>query len=704
MTMSPVSKKSRSSLRATCYHRKSGSNGAPLSSVALLITLLWGGSHSDPLLAQPEPVASANSVAEYSESGASEVERLWALLISIEGQLHSLLSMPPAPNPLGEVETCVRKNPGEHLADALSKEADAVDSNNGFSVNGFYTSDSITDEDGRAGRGFVELSWELLDQGVRGNNKDAEALRRRAELERLLAGESTSQQRLRCQRDQIHQLFAPLQLDVRSLQLRLLEPVYEYERRAYFKGWSYLDELLVSERDLLLIRRELSYLDDVVTGTASVVPPTIDVNMPLLLGAIDNDGRFAKAKELSDSLSRAQYEAEQRQRLRVFLRQEVDESGNPDDVVAGLRFSVPLGAPRTYALEERLRYNEASASLASWERTAIVRSAYLEVREQLERVIKSQYALERSQERLRRSIAEYRLNQSASLPIAVERLKALLAATDELLSTKEVLYRRIGEMLVHSRLPYDEAFIEFVPIDEPQRGRSGNRSLYLWKDEFAAVDNQRLLDIAASKSLSRLSVSAGQQLDHDKLEDLLRRERRPEVELLLGDALWLRDDNWDAALERILQRMEDYPGLSLHLDIEPQQLPEYGESREELLEKYLLFVTTLRERLPIDTSLRLSVPAHWPMSQYLALAKLAEELSIMAYGTGGDRAIDLAMELSEYLPSRKLRWALNLSDFPSEWQLEEQIRELSRETEVRRFAIHGADGWLGLSGVSNEAP
>lgn len=357
-------------------------------------------------------VASTSMASAQGQPPDDEREPLWALLQDIDHQIHGLLAGPGTQATFTSLERCDGESPRQHLAKALHVEAGRQDADQGFRLNGFYTGEDIVNEDGNSGRGFVELSWELLNGGYLGNKRQADLLRSRAEMEDLLAAGEARAQTLRCQRDRVHRLFAPLRLDIESQLLRLLEPVHDYERRAYFEGWSHLDELLVSERDLLLAR----------------------------------------------------YEADQKHRLRVFLRQEVDGSGNPDDVVAGLRFSIPLGAPRTVALEERRRYNEASAALAGTERSAIVRSAYLEVREQLQRVIDAHYAVSRAAERARRSLAEYRLRGEGSLPVAVTPIKALLQSADTAASGQEVLYRRIFETLAHARVPFDDNLLQVVPV------------------------------------------------------------------------------------------------------------------------------------------------------------------------------------------------------------------------------------------------
>ncbi|WP_131917594.1 hypothetical protein [Chromatocurvus halotolerans] len=645
------------------------------------------------LIALPEPATAQTATPE------NERDPLWTLLEDIDANVQRLLSGPRTPAVFTTLERCEGESPRRHLADALDSEASLQDADQGFRLNGFYTGNDIVNEDGNPGRGFVELSWELLNGGYVGNNRQADLLRSRAEMETLLAEEETRSQTLRCQRDRVHGLFAPLRLDIQSLLLRLMAPVHAYERRAYFQGWSHLDELLVSERDLLLAQREIDYLSSIVREGSVGLPPVIDIDMPALMDAIERDNRFQRARELSDDISRARYDAAQQNRLRVFLRQEVDGSGNPDDVVAGLRFSVPLGAPRTVALEERRRYNAASASLASAERSAIVRSAYLEVREQLQRVIDAYYAVSRAAERARRSLAEYRLHGEGSLPVAITRVKSLLQSADTAASGQEVLYRRIFETLAHARVPFDDKFLQFVPLTPELRARSGHRALYLWSGDFNGAPNEVLLDLAAAKRLDRFSISAGRQTDLEKLRALLAQQARPEVELLMGDVAWLDPDAFPRTRDRILNTLEAAGvtrDMALHLDVEPQQHPDYSRDRDTLIDEYLALIGGIRKALPQDMPLRLSLPAHWPESRYAELALIADELSIMAYGQSREAGIGKAMMLAQTIPGHKLRWVLRASDFPNELALESHMRDLQRLVGIERFAVHGYDDWLAL--------
>lgn len=636
-----------------------------------------------------------------------EREQLWTLLQNLDQDLSAVLEQPRRPALLTPLESCAEDSPRQHLAAALEREAQARDSDQGLRLNGFYTSEDMRREDGDSGRGFVELSWDLLDGGVIGNNREAALLRSRAELESLLAADESAAQRLRCQRDRVHELFAPLRLDVQSLSLRLLEPVYDYERDAYLRGWSHLDEFLVSERDLLLARRDVSYLSGIARRVTAGLPPVIDIDMAALMAAIASDDREQRLRELGDEVDRARYEAAQRQRLRVFLRQEIDGSGDPDDVVAGLRFSVPLGAPRSVALEERRRYNDASAALAGARRSAIVRSAYLEVREQLERVIDAHYALQRSRERARRSLAGYRLNGRGDLPVAITRLKAMLEGAHTVAAAQEVLYRKILETLTHARVPYEARFLTPVPLEPALRGRGGHRALYLWSAAFNDTPNPRLRDIAAARRIDRLSVSAGDATDADKLRALLAMPRRPQVELLLGDVGWLREDRAEAARQRILHRIDSLAGgrdIAVHLDIEPQQHPDYSRQRGALLASYLGFMRQLRRELPLGVALHLSVPAHWDDEVYRALNELADELYVMAYGMSAQRSLDRALVLQDSVAPHKLRWTLRAADFSSGFALESRLQDLQRRVGLTRFAIHDYRDWLALQGADDASP
>lgn len=176
-------------------------------------------------------------------------------------------------------------------------------------------------------------------------------------------------------------------------------------------------------------------------------------------------------------------------------------------------------------------------------------------------------------------------------------------------------------------------------------------------------------------------------------------ERRPEVELLMGDVAWLEPDVFERARDRVLTRLEEVGSagdLALHLDVEPQQHPDYTRDRSTLLDHYIELMSGIRQALPRDVPLRLSVPTHWPEARYAELALLADELSIMAYGQSPEAGLGKAMKLAQVIPMHKLRWVLRASDFPDEFVLESHLRDLQRLVGIERFAVHGYDEWLAL--------
>ena len=95
------------------------------------------------ILLLSETFLASSTLGQAAPATASESQRLWDLVISLENQLHQLLTLPPSPRALGGIESCEIESPSALMADALRKEAEAVDADNGFRINGFYTSEDI---------------------------------------------------------------------------------------------------------------------------------------------------------------------------------------------------------------------------------------------------------------------------------------------------------------------------------------------------------------------------------------------------------------------------------------------------------------------------------------------------------------------------------------------------------------------------------
>ncbi len=144
-----------------------------------------------------------------------------------------------------------------------------------------------------------------------------------------------------------------------------------------------------------------------------------------------------------------------------------------------------------------------------------------------------------------------------------------------------------------------------------------------------------------------------------------RQQGRP-VELLLGDAGWLKPGGGDALL-KVITAVVAYGFDGIHLDLEPDQLPEGKTARAPLLEALAARVREVREatRLPVGVSL------HWrdasPDAAICLLCELekagASEVTLMIYSSKPEAVAARALPILKAHP--RLRFSIAQSVEPA---------------------------------------
>ncbi len=577
----------------------------------------------------------------------------------------------------------------------------------GLELRGAYRTGTLTqtidDESGLdSGRGNLELSWDILKNGYRQNAW-------RAEVQAIRAREADLHQEIeelmhahRCRRHQLTKAFSNMLINLLNLKLRLMEPVFQVERRAYFRHWSFLDDYLVSEEDLTLTRHELKtllsdpYHDDrtVYKGT----PPIVDIDLAGLLAAIREDDRHDELFAARKEWLKAENAADVRNSLKLYLRKEFDvDSGNQngDDLVAGLYFKIPLYSRASKLLNLKLRRVEKEKKAILRNRISRSRNAYTQLQEQLRRTIKQHYRSKRAQERMRRTLWMDSNGDGRSLTTAITRMRTLIEAKLELVRAKEELFRRVNEIFLVAKIAYRPDLVQVIPLySEGKRARPGKRSIYIWSKDFNAIENDDLLAFLETKQISKVVLSAGRKTDVQKRNRFLELLSRKNIsaELMVGDNSWIFKDNHDRAVGRSVI-MAEMTG-QLHFDIEPQAMSAYREHKNEYLELFVDLVKKTKIGL-MDRQLSVAVPFHWPADTYSRVNAFADKLYVMAYGTTTPEVLSRRIvPILQTVPEEKVVIVLRADDFKDEWAVEEMIGRIMDATTIEQFAIHDLGSFI----------
>jgi len=637
--------------------------------------------------------AKTNSNANLSQV---EADKLWAILHQVSDRLKLRMQVDGSRAVISKIltQSCEAPSPNSFLVKALKAEAKNKKSNNGLSVRGAYTSKSLSDNDGDASA-YLELSWDVLRQGYKENNRQAKALYRQAKIESLKGVMQQFDETYRCRRYQLNETFMGLQSSLVSLKLELMEPVYKVEKRAYFKGWSYLDELLVSEQDIRLAQQELRYLNTepryIEKLSESINPAVIDVDLQAVIRHIKQDEHAAKLQALEKQSVSEKYQYRRNDKLRLFLRKEFDVGGTGSDngVVAGLRFTIPIEKKNKQSLVFRLENLEEGVRLQKWQRIARTRAAYEELREQKTRVVKQQYRYLRSKERVRRVLVRKGLNEELELAAAVARVRSMFNAAIELVKAKEELYRRVNEVFLVSRVGYAPSLIKIDALQENNyRARSGERSIYIWSKTFNSTNNKAILDLLNAKSIKHVLLSVSKKIDRHKMVDFIKQAELSEIDIetIVGSNNWFKPKQHGAASLVSMTRLE-LTG-HIHLDVEPHTVNGYKRNKEKYLNNYVSMLQKIRKEIG-KGKLSVAVPTHWPADVYERLNQVVNKVYLMSYeNKTTDIMIRRVKKVLANVDVNKAVVVLSVKDFDDEWEMEKVIKRLEQETGVDKFGFH----------------
>lgn len=655
----------------------------------------------------PPTLSAADNRAEY--------ETFTKLLMELQEQLSSQDRTDNLSHDDRFSRACVYPREDVFEAEIIREQRDLMARDKGLELRGGLSSGNLSsseddDTDSKTGRGNIELSWDILKNGYLENDAKAERLDLLVRETELRSAQRELKRHYRCQYLEMEKEFSGLRLQTLALKLKLLEPVYRVERRAYFKQWSFLDDYLVSEQDLVLTRQELDSLHadpyyDLDMRRASL-PPIITVDLPGLLESVRNDASLAALYDIQKMRLKNE-DTVFRDSLRLYLRKDFaaeDGLGEDDDLVAGLRFRVPLHARKTNLLDLKLKKLEREKQYAQWQRIALCRSSHRELQEQLRRSIRQFYRHERAEERLRRTLFALNGGEQELLTVAITRMKTLLDARLELINAQEELYRRVSRLFEAARVPYRSDLVSSV-LPEPgsNRARMGNRSLYIWSKDFNRLDNADIMAFLEAKQITTVLLSDGRGVPPGKRDAFLEMlaKRRIKAELIIGDNSWIFKRKHKRAVEKTLVAAEQTGRI--HFDIEPQAMDGYRTNKADYIRLYLDLIRKTSKNL-LGRQFTIAVPFHWPGTVYRELADSADRLFVMAYGSDDpDIVLRRLAPALEAVGPEKLAVALRPEDFQDEWAMEKMIERIQFETGIDTFGIHDIGHFLNLSAIPDEA-
>jgi hypothetical protein len=424
-----------------------------------------------------------------------------------------------------------------------------------------------------------------------------------------------------------------------------------------------------------------------------------------LLQAIKTDPRYASAAGWEKSLIEENRAIWNEARLKLYARTGVERQPDETDgggLTLGLRFDLPLRWSQkdttglaSKAAEHRWRLAQQETL---WQTTRRAEKIAESLKDGRAQVYREQIAAER----LRRDLLRTRITPQADDALTLARsLNQWLEVRFEILATQELFYLRLANLLSRSGLDDAEAYVRPIQLgDGALRARTGRRALYQWSADFNTRSNPAILAFCRAKGVSELMISAGRQTDRTKLIDLTHQAPAQGVEIAwMGSTTeWLFPHRRADLLAFAADAFANCGRL--HLDVEPQVLPDYRSRQAHYWEQYTRMLAAVAAVKPPGARLTVALPLGLNANRFAVIADLVDGITIMGYGV--KRPQRLVERLAPYLSGVAmidLTLALRPADFDSEANLEAYIDTLAEKRGLTAFALHTLADYYKLTGI-----
>ncbi len=593
-------------------------------------------------------------------------------------------------------------------ANALNVESDHLNQKLGLDFEARYgqrTSALNNQTAGGLSGTFVGLEWDLLSQGVLGNRRRSDLLARRAEAERLTGELSRIQQIETCRARRVQERFRGMVPRLLRAKIELGQYQERLLRQGYLEGESLLDTYLEVRGDVQEDKRRLTILRDTVyeendPPALEVYPPLVNLDLEALTGTTVGDSLRRRLGEVERQAIDLRDDAAFGTRLSVFSRYTASRTLNNRDLEFGVRFSQPLFGPLfgndEVAEAERTELRRREQRLFLSERRAGLRTVYRRYEEDQSIAIRAHYRASSRRERVRQRLGARSVRANDRLNAALQDTRNLLQAMVEKALAYGEAYEEVARAFAAAREPFNPLYLSVHPVSRyEQRGRVGQRSLYIWSESMRRHSNDFIIELAQARKIERLIVSAGQNTPMSKVRALQQQARDNDIatELLLASNHWVQPGGVERARTRIANlRLK---GSALHLDVEPHMFDDFDEREDEYLRRYLEMLRTARRTIGDENELTVSIPLFWPDRVYREIAKIVDRAHFMAYGAKETRQrASQTLEVARRFSPGQRVVALRPEDFVNPWKLDQAISTLQKVVQAERFAIHDLESFL----------
>jgi len=582
---------------------------------------------------------------------------------------------------------------------------------------------------------ILRLSQDLIEVTKRRSAKIRGA---KAEVEKnkLAVKQSVSLVLLEFRSHVLDLLEAKQQAESHKTQTKALNEIHKIAKKQHEFGELLLAGLLEIEKKLNLNRSLVKYFEERIRYFTDEV---FHANLPLaafelpknsiskehVLKLIETNDFAARKLESQTEIERARvnYSGENSFRLAPYVgwRHRWDSFGEAKGSAEfGVRLSFPLLFP-ALGKESQQRLLEAKALQRSADH------ARIKTKSQLAEILNQRALLEIHLQAAKTDLLIAKEKQRVEnekyvrLPKVAATDKMKLLQLDVEVEKNKIRLREIK--FQQARSVFEIAAIcgvlwpeELVAADAGQQ-KSQGLAIWIWETERYLENSKKqteLIDFCLTRKVTQVHLSVNStvaRLDFSKrLQTLVEKMHKNEilVSALIGDSNWVFRRNRRNLEKRVNFICEFNADANVsakfdavHLDVEPQSLPNWQENKSRLLHLLVETVAQTKSMLSVkspELKLELDLPTYFQKTSKAAVEQLlllADEITLMAYERKNvKKVLRTLRDFTETvdLNGRKITVGLNTKDFADENEVLSLMAEMQKnETFAHRFngfALH----------------
>jgi len=583
----------------------------------------------------------------------------------------------------------------------------------GFRISGYYNYNfkpGFADEEDvyYKQRFYLGLDWNLLGNGgLLANQMQAKELESALKVEQFDRSQQIARDNFLYRYNYLIYVFNSEKLRLISDRIQLLQGLEKiYRELFYIRRVDWEDVLKVRglESQMKAIQRgyndynyqlahELPAYEELPAEKDSL--PFLDVEPAKMMALYESHSVDSLKDAVYLANIRAKYKSLEGWMIRPFIRYNFQQGVNDNwrkYGSAGVSAAVPLrfGPSRNRIAEAAEVLYEAKEKNKVSQRKLDLFNYFYDHQYKKYQLLEFYFKRAQVEERIRKQKAFLLLKNPAFSPVELlTDIDQKLAVETELVDLKKEMYLDILKIQsVLNDVPVT-SFTKPMGMDEYVKRFPGKRSVYIWSKTFCQMDMHTLIADLDMNETREVLLSPGKLCANDKLSSFLKQARAEGIvaQDLIGNNQLLFDST--EQINNRLQEAVDKGFDGIHLDVEPQALPQWDSLKEEYMARLVdLYSKAHAFANSHNLKFSVSIPVFFPENYLQEIYRNSDQVFLMAYGSNKPSTIIRRISEEVAIDPKKTVLAVRPSDFVNRLQMESVIEKVLDSTGVRKVAIH----------------